>query len=322
VDDEGAIDVHAHVVTSAYRRALHAAGQDHPDGVPTGVPQWSVKWARAAMADAGIGHAVLSVSSPGVLLGSSPPDGPAAVRLAQVVNDDVAAIVAGDREHFSFFASLPLPEVDAGRIEARRALDELGAAGVVLLTNHGGTYPGDPAWLPLWHELDERSALVFLHPTSPPCWSAVSPRRSRAMIEFMFETTRAVVDLVLAGVMARFPRVRLIVPHSGAVLPLVADRLARTSAVAAGALGEPAVDVLASLGRLYYDLAGGALPRGLPALLSLVRPDRLLYGSDYPFTPAARVGQLMTGLRGTTLLSPAERDGMLRDNARRLLAGA
>jgi 6-methylsalicylate decarboxylase len=316
--DGAAIDLHAHVVTPAYRRALRAAGHEHPDGVVTGVPEWSAAGARAVMAAAGIGYAVLSVSSPGVLLD---PDVPAAVRLARRVNDDVAAIAAADPRHFGFLASLPLPDVAASRAEARRCLDRLGAAGIVLMTNYLGVYPTEPAWSALWAELDHRSALVFLHPTSPPCWQAVSPRRSRAMIEFLFETTRTVVDLVLGGVLARFPRVRLVVPHAGALLPLVAGRVARAAAVCAPVTGEPPVDVPASLGGLWYDLAGGALPDALPALLRVARADRLVYGSDYPFTPAERVGRLLDDLRGTALLDPAQRDGMLRGNARRLLAG-
>jgi 6-methylsalicylate decarboxylase len=53
----------------------------------------------------------------------------------------------------------------------------------------------------------------------------------------------------------------------------------------------------------------------------MVGPDRLLYGSDYPFTPASRVRELAASLRATGLLSAAERRGVLSGNARRLLDG-
>ena len=45
------------------------------------------------------------------------------------------------------------------------------------------------------------------------------------MLEFFFDTTRAVVDLVLNGTIARHPGLELIIPHAGATLPLVADRV-------------------------------------------------------------------------------------------------
>ena len=68
-------------------------------------------------------------------------------------------------------------------------------------------------------------ARVLLHPTSPACWEHTSLGRPRPMLEFFFDTTRAVVDLVLNGIIAAYPDVQLIIPHAGATLPLVADRV-------------------------------------------------------------------------------------------------
>ena len=102
------------------------------------------------------------------------------------------------------------------------------------------------------------------------------------MLEFFFDTTRAVVDLVLNGTVARHPGVEFIIPHAGATLPMVADRVSVFSRL----LGvDPAVDVLRDLGRLHFDLAGFPVPRQLDALLTLTTLEHLHYGSDYPFTP-------------------------------------
>jgi predicted TIM-barrel fold metal-dependent hydrolase len=127
------------------------------------------------------------------------------------------------------------------------------------------------------------------------------------MIEFLFDTTRAVVDLVLTGTVARYPGIDLVIPHGGATLPLVADRVSVFSLLLD--VG-PEVDVLRDLGRLHYDLAGYPLPRQLDALLTLVAPEHLHYGSDYPFTPElavgparerlAEAGDLLDGLRANT----------------------
>jgi 6-methylsalicylate decarboxylase len=77
--------------------------------------------------------------------------------------------------------------------------------------------------------------------------------------------------------------------------------------------------MIATLGRLHYDLAGVPLPRALPALLSLVSPSQLVYGSDYPFTPATRVHELATAL--STAVTPGGEPliATLRTNALRLL---
>jgi predicted TIM-barrel fold metal-dependent hydrolase len=102
------------------------------------------------------------------------------------------------------------------------------------------------------------------------------------MLEFLFDTTRAVVNLVLNGTVARLPNLRLIVPHAGATLPVVADRIA---AFALMLDVDSSVDVLRDLGNLHFDLAGTPIPRQLNALLALTTLDHLHFGSDFPFTP-------------------------------------
>jgi predicted TIM-barrel fold metal-dependent hydrolase len=128
------------------------------------------------------------------------------------------------------------------------------------------------------------------------------------MIEFLFDTTRAVVDLVLSGTIARYPGIDVIVPHAGATLPMVADRVSVFSL-----LLDSGVDVLGDLGRLHYDVAGYPLPRQLDALLTLVPPDHLHYGSDHPFTPELAVAASRERLAETGALAP------LRANTERLL---
>ena len=134
----------------------------------------------------------------------------------------------------------------------------------------------------MFRELDRRGARVLIHPTSPVCWEHTSLGRPRPMLEFLFDTTRAVVNLVLNGTVARHPNLRIIVPHAGATLPVIADRVAAFSLMLDV---DPSVDVLRDLANLHFDLAGMPIPRQLNALLALTTLDHLHYGSDFPFTP-------------------------------------
>ena len=125
------------------------------------------------------------------------------------------------------------------------------------------------------------------------------------MLEFLFDTTRAVVNLVLSGTVARCADLRLIVPHAGATLPVVADRVA---AFALMLDVDPSSDVLRDLGNLHFDLAGMPIPRQLNALLALTTLDHLHYGSDFPFTP-----DFVAEMAGERLDAAGEPPGSLTD---------
>jgi 6-methylsalicylate decarboxylase len=264
------LDVHAHYLPGLYRDALRAAGHDQPDGFPY-IPDWSAEEHVQVMDRLGIETSYLSVSSPGVLGDAD---------LARAVNEEGRRAVVDNPGRFGLLASLPLPDVDAAMAEIAHGSERLDADGFVLLTNVDGTYVGDASFAPILRELDRRRARVLLHPTSPACWERTALGRPRPMLEFLFDTTRAVVDLLLGGTIAAHPDLELIIPHAGAVLPMVADRIQAFSRLLA-----PDVDVLGDLGRLHYDLAGQAVPRQLDALRTLTARDHLHYGSDYPFTP-------------------------------------
>jgi predicted TIM-barrel fold metal-dependent hydrolase len=299
------IDVHAHYIPDGYRAALQRAGHDQPDGMPW-IPEWSADKHVEMMDRLGIATSLLSVSSPGVHLG----DGSAAADIAREVNEDGRRAVVDHAGRFGLLASLPLPDVDAAITEIAHCCDRLNVDGFVLLTNIGGIYASDASFEPVFRELDRRGARVLLHPTSPACWEHTSFERPRPMLEFFFDTTRTVVDLVLNGTIAHHPDLQLIIPHAGATLPLVADRVS-----AFGRLLAPDVDVLRDLGRLHFDLAGYAVPRQLEALLTLTTLDHLHYGSDFPFTPEPIVTAAAELIDGDDALVDS-----LRSNTARLFA--
>jgi predicted TIM-barrel fold metal-dependent hydrolase len=280
---EALIDVHAHYLTDRYVSEAKAAGVDHPDGMP-GWPSWSVEDHLALMEETHTGRAILSISSPGVHFG----DDGAAADLARHVNEFAATVAAEHRDRFGFFASVPLPCTDAAVDEAAHAIDALGARGVVLMSNSAAVYLGDPALDPLWEVLNRRRAIVFEHPTSPPGVDAVALGRPRPMLEFMFETTRTVTDLMFAAVPERYPDIRFVIPHCGATLAVVVDRIELFRSMLPGSHGRAASELTTrqQLQRFWYDLAGTPFPAPAQALTDVVGTDQVLYGSDYCWTPA------------------------------------
>ena len=111
---------------------------------------------------------------------------------------------------------------------------------------------------PVYQELDRRGAVLFIHPTSLTCACAQwSPRGDRPadlslgypgpMLEFMFETTRTVTQMVLSGTLSRYPRMRILVPHAGACLPVLAGRIQLLKNAGPEPQAEAPEDVRASL---------------------------------------------------------------------------
>jgi 6-methylsalicylate decarboxylase len=305
----GRVDVHSHFVPEAYRRALGAAGFEMVDGMP--VPGWEAETHLALMDRLGIATSLLSVSSPGVHFG----DDAAARTLARQVNEEGRRIADAHPGRFGLFGSLPVPDVGGAMDELAFCYDELGVDGIVMLTHAGETYLGDPDLEPLFEELNRRCARLFIHPTSPLCWEHTSFGRTRAMVEFLFDTSRAVVNMVLNGVLARHPDIEVIVPHAGAALPVIADRVAAFAFILEDL--DPSADVYRDLARLHYDLAGFPLPRQLDAILALTTTEHLHYGSDYPFTPEAVVAMLAEPLDAIEAHSGPVPD-TLAANSRRL----
>ncbi|MFD3310534.1 amidohydrolase family protein [Streptomyces sp. NPDC058694] len=313
----GLIDVHAHLLPDFYVQQATAAGHTHPDGMGSW-PSWSVQAHLELMDRNGIETAMLSMSSPGVHFG----DDKEARLLARRVNEYTAELTRDHPGRFGNFASVPLPDVDRALEEIAFAFDELSADGVALLTHTHGVYLGDRRLAPVFAELDCRRAVVFLHPTSPVCWEQSALGRPRPMVEYIFDTARTVTDLIMAGVLTRHPNMQVIVPHCGGAIPVLADRINEFMGLFLPEQEPLALDAVQQLRGLYYDMAGTAFPRQVPALLKLVDPDRALFGSDYCWTPSpladahiAAIDAADSPMDGTTWRS------LTSANAKRLLSG-
>jgi predicted TIM-barrel fold metal-dependent hydrolase len=312
----GLIDTHSHFLPPSYARALGEAGLVTLDGgFP--VPPWSEEKALAHMDQHQIEASVLSVSSPTV---SFLTDALARERLAREVNEYAGALVRRLPQRFGAFAILPMPNIQASLTEIGYALDVLKLDGVAMETNVHGIYLGDPQLDPLFAELNRRRATLFLHPTSPPCLESLGLGRPAPILEFPLDTARTVTDLVFAGTLTRYPDIRMLVPHAGGALTAVAERIASFSTLpflkqrpAGGA-----AEVQRVLASLYYDLAGSASDGAIERLRRLTSLNHILFGSDFPFTPAAGIRANVENFRTLSGLTPAEHTGIAKGNAQQL----
>lgn len=308
------IDVHAHYLPSDYRQALIENGHSKPDGFPV-LPMWSPAAHLAMMDQVGIETALLSITSPGVIFGGDP------VVWARRVNEAGAETVRQHPRRFGLLATLPLPDVDAALLELDYALETLNADGVVLMTNFDDIYLGDRRYDAVFAELNRRKSVVLIHPTSPACFEQTSLGYPRPILEYLLDTTRTVANMVLNGTLTKYPDIRIIVPHTGSALPVIADRITGfASLFPLGGRAPGEIDVIGTLQRLHYEVgAGFPFPRQIAALLDLVDPGQLLYGTDFPYGSVAGIEANTKSLLKTKLMSKRELNGVLRNNTVKLL---
>lgn len=308
----GIVDVHHHILPPAYVAALGA--RMGAQGLTGATPRWSPEISLEAMERNGIAAAVTSISSPGVWHGN-----PAeAAALARDCNEYAARMVQDHPSRFGFFATLPLPDIDAALRETERAFDTLGAEGVCLLTNFGGIYPGDARLAPLFDELDRRGAVVFFHPTASAGWTQL-PDIPWPTLEFPFDTTRAVVSLLMGGTLARCRRIRFIFAHAGGAVPFLAERIARLNAIPAFREAVPD-GVLPTLGRIHVDVALSANRLIFASLQQVLPASQMVFGSDYPHAGEPTMAATVGGLAALDLEEEAHR-AIARDTALRLFPG-
>ncbi len=127
---------------------------------------------------------------------------------------------------FGSFALLPLPDVDGALEELTYALDILHLDGVGLFSSVNDRYLGDPLFDPLFDELNRRNAVVFIHPTHCEAPEHMGLRAPPFAVEYVFDTTRAIVNLIYTGTLKRCPDIRFIVAHGGGTVPFLAERIA------------------------------------------------------------------------------------------------
>ncbi|WP_432630362.1 amidohydrolase family protein [Brotaphodocola sp.] len=309
-DMERIMDVHSHILTKAYKDFIVENHGELEDGFA--LPDWDAKKHMEMMEECGIDFSIVSVSSPHPYYG----DEEACIRITRAMNEESAKLKVDHPDKFGFFASLPLPSIEASVQEIIYADEVLHANGVKLPSNCRGIYLGNPVLDPVFEELNRRSLPVVIHPHKPSAVTeGVFSYGPVPLYEFLCDTTRTVLDLMSSGVLERYPNIKVVVPHCGSFLPNILKRFRSLQPILInqGLLENP-IDIDKNMENLYFDLAGNPAPDMLPLLLTITTPDKIMYGGDFPFTPVVKKNL-------QDLLELLERDDNLRPYKEQILHG-
>lgn len=274
------LDVHSHPIFRDYVEDVSRHGAALSETFP--LPGYEVEKHLASMDKAGIATSILSMPPPNPYFG----DAASARKASRDFNTHCFELKRRHPGRFMYCASLPLPDVQGAIEEAVFALDNLEADCVKIATNSSGLYLGDESLDTLMEELDRRKVVIITHPQRPePVNDSIIHNAPLPVNEYLAETTRAIINMLSRNVLAKYPDVKVIVPHCGAYLPLAIPRVkALLPAMEKNGLMK-AIDWNANLNGLYFDLAGAPSAEAVRQLLKITDASHILFGSDYPYQP-------------------------------------
>ena len=323
------VDVHTHILPPEYLEKLMSWGSRRFEVASDATGRTILKYKGARflgvtremantsdrlrdMDRLGVDVQVVSLSCPNVYF----VDGADAVWLARTMNDHFAGVCRQHPDRLKALASLPLTAgMPQALEELERATQELGMVGVILGSHVAGRSLAASEFEPLFARLDRLRRPVFLHPMEPLAADQMRDFGLAPMVGFLFETTLTVTRLVYAGVFDRHPNFPFIVPHLGATLPYLMERLDNGYRAY-----RPNYDYAPHLPshyyrRLYYDTVSFHKPALACAVMS-VGPERLVMGSDYPHV-IGDLARAVTSIQEMDV-SPADQRNILGGNAQRV----
>lgn len=302
------IDVHHHIYPRQFMQHQEELNPKWgPQRPPAIVKDWSPQFAVDQLDRNNVAVAILQmISDPGVWFG----DVNAARILAREWNEYAAQMMRDFPKRFGMLAVVPMPDIDGTLEEIAYAFDTLHVDGVQFMSHYDHKYPGDKAFAPVLDELNMRKATVLVHPFLPPCHDILPGVRPRT-IEFPFDSTRAIVSLVMSGTTSRFPNIKFIFCHGGGALPGLAGRIEELTKDEKDRSERVPNGIEYELKKCYYEIANAYHPPTFAALQALAPESHILFGTDYPYVS---IPAHVDGL-AKVVPSPSTRRAIERDNA-------
>jgi predicted TIM-barrel fold metal-dependent hydrolase len=257
---------------------------------------------------AGISMAALSINDPGPERFGA--DGAVAARLA---NDFIAGVVERYPGRFFGLAVLPFQDMRAARVELERCVEELGMKGIFLYSNLAGEFADEPKYREVFRWAEEVDIPIVLHPAYPVTYEQTAGYELTGGLGLMFDTSIALARIIMAGILERRRRLKLVCPHAGGALPYLIGRLDHQTQVLKRGTEHIRKPPSEYLKRVYFDTVS-PISAAIKYCYDLVGADRLLYGSDHPWVEPQLIARC---IRQMNLPSEDERK-VFGENARRL----
>jgi aminocarboxymuconate-semialdehyde decarboxylase len=325
------VDVHAHYFPERFVKAINEQGGppgvsfdlSKPDApvfvigggrIPIDVTYWDLDKRVKRMDAQGVTTHALSLTTPFVYW--APPE--RGLELARIVNDSMIEAHTAYPDRFVGCATLPIQAPELAVKELDRLASVRAMRGAYMPTSFAGKELSDPSLFPIYAKCESMNLPILLHPDQAAAAMGVNRLQKWYMANTLgnpYDTGIAVNHLVFGGVLDRFPRLDVVLPHAGGVIPYLAGRLEHGQDVRPETKGTAQKPFMDYLRRFHYDTITHA-PGLLRFLIDLVGVDRVMLGSDYCFDMGyERPREIIDALK----LRPADRDALYGGNAARVL---
>ncbi len=254
------------------------------------------------------------------------------LKAAQILNNEMARIVSKHPDRFSAVAVLPATNAQIMLAELNRAVKELNMVGGMFVVGPTVKRPDHPDYAQLYAEAAKLDVPLWIHPSRPPIYpdyidESVSKFQVWQTLTWLEDSSTAMVRIVFAGVFDRYPDLKLIIHHAGALIPLYAQRMQygwdyfeqNTGKNQPTTISKPYIE---HFKKFYCDTATqGNQPKLLEIASDFFGPERVLFGTDAPMEATA--GRAFTGDAIASVArmntSKANRQAIFRENAQKIL---
>jgi predicted TIM-barrel fold metal-dependent hydrolase len=263
---------------------------------------------------------VLTLGAPPPEYAFSPNDCEDLVRMA---NDEMAEIVNKYPDRFpAAAASLPMSNVDASLREIDRAMKELKLKGIQIFTSVNGKPLDHPDFFPIYEKMVQYDLPIWLHPCrdiTVPDYPGEKLAKYSLFLFFgwPYETTMAIGRLVFSGVMEKYPKLKIIGHHCGAMIPFLTARIPPQSRQEGEImkLTRPPIEYFK---RVYVDTVLGENTAAMMCGYALFGAEHMLFGTDYPYPGEVAHDAIIKAI-GRMNITAEEKTKIFSGNARQLL---
>lgn len=324
------IDIFPHILTTKYKESVLKIIPPSRWGASQTIPAlWDLDSRFKIMDKYEVTH-VLTMLSPGIEDFADPEK---AVDLAKLANDELAELVYKYPERFpAAVASLPMNNIDAALKEMDRAINDLGFRGIQIFTSINGKPLDSPEFMPLYEKMSQQYNLpIWIHPDRPrdhPDYKTENKSKYNVWIilGWPYETSVTMTRLVFSGVLEKYPNLKIIAHHCGAMIPFFAQRITGVTNFMDTRSSVKSERILTRSPLEYYKMFYGdtSLYGNTPGLMCAYHffgADHMLFGTDMPLD--SQLGECFTRETINAIeqmdISSQEKQLIYEDNARKLL---